>query len=429
MSQLLRRARGVYYGWWLAAASVGISFVGSLNNYGFSVFFLPITRDLGLTRTQASLVFSAARLEGGIEGPIAGWLTDKFGPRSMLIIGNILCGVGFILLGVVVHSFWMLFVVWVLVVSLGFQAGFFTAVVATMNNWFVRHRGKAISLIGSANRAGGFVWTPLLAVIVVNSGWRAGAVFAGIVILVVTLPLSLLFHRSPESRGLRPDGDPVDSEAPREPGIAPQSQPASVDFTIREALRTPTFWYFAAAQFCRMASFGAITVHIIPMLVWKGQSEQGAAFMFSVIPLIGIPMTLVYGVLADRFSKQMVIALSTLVSALGMIFLTFGDNVGFLYLFLALYGVGEAATPVMPALVGDFFGRKSFATLRGIMNAVTVIGPFFAPVYAGWVFDTTQSYLWALVPFFVLKAAAVPLFLFLPKPRLPLAAPQGERAA
>jgi len=60
------------------------------------------------------------------------------------------------------------------------------------------------------------------------------------------------------------------------------------------------------------------------------------------------------------------------------------------------------------------------------MGSVTVIGPFFAPVYAGWVYDTTQSYLWALVPFFVFKAAAVPLFLILRKPKLPVTAERVE---
>ncbi len=418
----------MYYGWWLAAASAIITFAGSLNNYGFSVFFLPITKELGLTRAQTSFVFSAARLEGGIEGPIAGWLTDKLGPRTMLIIGNILCGAGFILLGTVVHSYWMLFIVWVFVASLGFQTGFYTAILAALNSWFVRHRAKAIGLIASANRVGGFVWTPLLAFLVVSQGWRTAAVVAGIAILVITLPLSLPFRRSPESMGLRPDGDPVDGEASNAPGAAPRRQPATVDFTVKQAFKTPAFWLFAAAQMCRMVSFGAITVHMIPILVWKGQSEQAAAYMFSLIPLIGIPMTLAYGVLGDLFSKQKVIALSTVASALGMIALTFGDNVMFLYLFVLLYGVGEAATPLMPALIGDFFGRKSFATLRGIMNSVTVIGPFVAPVYAGWVYDTTDSYLWAMVPFFLFKAVAVPLFLFLPKPRLP-ATPEGVAKA
>jgi len=422
---LVQKTKRVYYGWWLAAASVVIGFAGALNNYGFSVFFLPITKELGLSRAQTSFVFSAARLEGGVEAPIAGWLTDKFGPRIMLLVGNILAGIGFILLGTVVHSYWMLFLVWVFVASLGFQTGFYTALLAAMNLWFVRHRAKAISLISSSNRVGGFIWTPLLAYLVVNEGWRTGAVVAGIAILVITVPLSLLFHRSPESIGLRPDGDSADGATLSTGEVVPRSQPETADFTIKQALKTPTFWLFAIAQFCRMVSFGAITVHMIPILVWKGQGEQSAAYLFSLIPLIGIPMTLVYGVLGDRFSKQRIIAWATLVSAIAMILLSFGNDVWLLYLFVLLYGVGEAVTPLMPALSGEFFGRRSFATIRGIMGSVTVIGPFLAPVYAGWVYDTTQSYLWALVPFFVLKAASVPLFWFLPRPRLPIPAASG----
>ena len=90
VGSLVRRIRTAYYGWYLVAAGVGLGFLGALNNYGFGVFFLPITRELALTRAQTSLVFSAARLEGGLEAPIAGWLTDKLGPRTMLLAGNTL---------------------------------------------------------------------------------------------------------------------------------------------------------------------------------------------------------------------------------------------------------------------------------------------------------------------------------------------------
>ncbi len=55
---------------------------GGLHNYGFTVFFLPISNDLGLNRAETSLAFSLARAQGAIEGPFVGYLIDRFGPQA-----------------------------------------------------------------------------------------------------------------------------------------------------------------------------------------------------------------------------------------------------------------------------------------------------------------------------------------------------------
>ena len=71
---------------------------GGLHNYGFTVFFLPLSQDLGLSRAATSLAFSLARAEGALEGPFVGYLIDRFGPRPMILLATIMCGVGYILL-------------------------------------------------------------------------------------------------------------------------------------------------------------------------------------------------------------------------------------------------------------------------------------------------------------------------------------------
>lgn len=422
--KLVRRVRGVYYGWWLVIASAAIGFFGSLSQYSAAVFFLPISQELSLSRAQTSLVFSASRLEGGVFAPFVGWATDKLGSRSMLLFGNTLAGVGFILLGTLAHGFWSLLFIWVFIMSVGFQTGFFTALVASMNTWFARRRTTAISFISSSNRVGGFVWTPVLAYYVLLHGWRITAVAAGILILVVTLPISLLFRRSPESMGLYPDGakDPINtvrSESSGHGGGAATN--TTTDFTVAQAVQTRAFWQFSAASLCQMASLAAITVHMIPILVWKGLSPQAAANIFSLVPLIGIPMTLVYGQLGDRLSPARVMGVATLVSTIGLAFLTFGHGLWPLYVFVVLHGLGESAGALSIAIVGDFFGRKSFATLQGVRNAIGSPLGFAAPIFAGWVYDQTGSYLGVLVPVFILRMVSVPLFLLLRRPKAPVA--------
>ena len=77
----------LFYGWRMVGLVSALRVLGGgLHNYGFTVFFLPLSQDLGLSRAATSLAFSLARVEGAIEGPFVGYLIDRFGPRPMILI-------------------------------------------------------------------------------------------------------------------------------------------------------------------------------------------------------------------------------------------------------------------------------------------------------------------------------------------------------
>jgi len=202
---------GLYFGWRMIAVSCAIRVLGGgLHAYGLSVFFLPVTHELGLTRTATSLVFSLARAQGAIEGPVAGYCIDRFGPRPVIAIAVALAGIGYLMLAGV-HSYAMLLVVYMGIISLSYQAGFMDATMALANTWFIRKRALAMSITSGSIALGGALLTPLLAYAVHAWGWRTASIAAGIAFLLAGLPLSLLIHRSPESLGLLPDGaTPVD---------------------------------------------------------------------------------------------------------------------------------------------------------------------------------------------------------------------------
>jgi MFS family permease len=111
---VLRSIRSrIFYGWWIVILGSLIQGIeaGILYN-SFTVFFLPLKRDFGVDSATISLLYGAARLEGGLEGPIAGHLIDKFGPRAIIIGGGIMAGVGLILLSTV-HNFWAFFFIFI----------------------------------------------------------------------------------------------------------------------------------------------------------------------------------------------------------------------------------------------------------------------------------------------------------------------------
>ena len=96
--KLRDRLVGLFYGWRMVGVSCAIRLLGGgLHAYGFTVFFLPITQELDLSRAATSLVFSLARAQGAIEGPVAGYCIDRYGPRPVIFVATLLSGVGYML--------------------------------------------------------------------------------------------------------------------------------------------------------------------------------------------------------------------------------------------------------------------------------------------------------------------------------------------
>jgi MFS family permease len=71
------------------------------------------------------------------------------------------------------------------------------------------------------------------------------------------------------------------------------------------------------------------------------------------------------------------------------------------------------------ALIGDFFGRGSYATLRGMMGVGYGAATFLSPIYAGWIFDRTESYNFVLLTFSIIMAFAAFSFAVLSPPASP----------
>lgn len=387
----------VFYGWWIVALAAGSNVLaGGLYVSGLSLYFLPLSRDLGLSRAAVSLAYSLKSLEGGLDAPLVGYLVDRLGPRFMFIAGGLLAGVGFVLLGYT-RDFLSFLFVFLGVLGLGFNFGLGLPLAAMVNHWFVRRRTLALTLTHIGAEIGGAALAPLIALSVVNLGWRPTAIFSGVVILV-TVPLLAVFMRNtPESAGLRPDGEPAVLPLPGN-GQRPEPVVSPEDFGVREALRTLTFWNLAFAIGTRLFSKNALLVHLIPLLVWKGFDEPTAAIFLSLFAMLQVPLRLVAAYVADRWSMTRVSALAALSGAGAVAVLLVGENgwIGTGLLFVLCFALGETGNSPAWAVIGNFFGRSHYASIRGSVSFVQTAISLPAPVLAGWFYDTTESYQLAL---------------------------------
>jgi MFS family permease len=311
-------------------------------------------------------------------------------------------------------------VVFMGLLSVGFQAGFNQATMSAVNYWFYRKRGLAMSIVQTGQAVGGVILFPLVAWAVLTHGWRTAALMSGIMVLCL-LPLVLLIRRTPESMGLLPDG-----ERPRPAPLAssadsmPPFHIDTGDFTPREAIKTSAFWLLAAFHGMRNIPYNGVSVHLVPLLVWKGLDETAAAFIVGLIAFSTILIRPLTGWLGDWWSKQKIGAIGVLIGALGLVVLVCSDGaLWHMALFAVLFSFGDAINSVSWALVGDFFGRKQFASIRGWVGMLQSLVSMPSAVLTGWVYDRTQSYIYVLIPFIAVYALSALVLLRASHPRLP----------
>lgn len=416
------KARGAYYGWWVLASTFVLGVLsGGIFSHSNGVFFGPIKQDLGLSSVQTSLIFSLARAEGSIAGPIVGPLVDRFGARPMIIAGGLIASKGFILLHWV-NSYVVFVVIFVGVVSTGKSAGLGQVLLSAVNRWFVRKRALAMSICIIGFSSGGAVLLPLITLGVHSIGWRDVMLYSGIFMGLIVVPLAAVIRHSPERMGLLPDGMATLAPARAEGGAAPAPY-ETTDFTVRQALRTRSYWILLAATVLRITLWGAISLHAVEMMVWRGMPRETAGFMFSLMFLMSVPLRLGAGILGDRFPLQPLMfggMISAAMAVLAMLLIE--GNVG-IYLFILLMAVEQGGSTLNWVALGNFFGRANFGTLMGIISTCFNVGMLVSPIYAGWIFDRTHSYtgvLFTLLPLYLISAV---LFLVVKKPTIPRPAP------
>ena len=412
----------IYYGWWMVAITSAMAFVASGVFFrGFTIFVPAIRDSLGISQAQTNLIFSLARAEGGLEGPFAGWLIDKFGNRALMVPSLLLTVAGYFVLSLFVHNLLGFALVYLLMVSLGNSIAFQHALFAGINQWFHRRRSLAISILAAVSSLGGLTLVPTLSFIILEWGWQWASFVSGMCYLLVLLPLTYFFRNRPEDMGLLPDGDTRPPTTASPAGRSGRARRLEVrDYTVREALRTSAYWFLMVGAGLRQVATLGILVSIIPILEIKGVGRQEAANLTGLMFGINFFSRLILGYLGDRWPKSLILTATLTMEALGFLCLFYGDWSGpsktLIYLFIFFQGMGDGAGIIVWAAVGEYYGRERFASLRGYITFSHCWALVASPVYAGWVFDHYGNYDWAIGPGGICAAVAALCFLFVKKP-------------
>ena len=414
---LISKARGAFYGWKLVGVCVFMLALMSVAVFqGLGTFLVALERRFEWSRTSLSLAFSLARGESAVLGPIEGWLIDRLGNRRMILIGYLVMAVGFLMFSRV-DSLWQFYLAF-MVITLGSGLGGWLAMISLVNNWFIRQRSLAIATAMSGIHIGGFLLYAL-AYGVDNHGFRWTTFGIGVFLLAIIGPVSMAVRNRPEDIGLLPDGD-RESQARR---LAQSGQGdegvAEPEFTARQALRTGAFWALTVVHLSSSISIVTLSIHLAPKLTDMGFSLSQAALITTGYTLVALPSQFIAGFLADRFSKPIVTFVFLIFQATGILVIALAESAPMAILFAVLYGIGFGGRiPLLPAIRGEYFGRKAFATIMGLSQMPNNIAMIFAPLYAGYLFDLRGSYFVPFATFAVLAYMGAGLMLTVKRPRL-----------
>jgi cyanate permease len=425
-----RSPHRIFFGWWIVIVTGLFSGLGhGVYLYGISALFKPIASELNFSRATTSIATGISRLEGGVQSPLTGWLTDKFGPRWIIFTGICIAATGLLLMNFI-DSLWTYLIVWGILIGTGVNLALTIAVDKTIANWFISRRGLAQGTKFTIISIVAIIALPLITWQVAEYGWRITCMTWGGIIFV-SAPFALLFVRQkrPEYYGLLPDGVKIEpgSEAGTEGmidrGIEYAATFQEVEFTLRQALRTPAYWLLAVAVICQSIIWGGFAVHCIPFLTDIGINETAAGGMMGMMVFFSIPPRFLGGFIADKIAKNrlhFLLAGSFLSQAIGIGVFLLNPSVPMVYVMLILFGFGSGAIPPLYLLMlARYFGRKAYGSIFGILGFLRAPFQFLAPIYAGWVYDTTGSYTAAFLLFTITAVIAIVVLCLIRIPKAP----------
>ncbi|HYE94182.1 MAG TPA: MFS transporter, partial [Terriglobales bacterium] len=390
--------------------------------YAYSVFLVAFLREFGWSRSVVAGAFSMLVVVHGVSGPALGWLVERFGPRAVIASGGALLAVSLVL-AAHISAVWHLYVVIGGLAALGVSAAGWVPSVVLIRAWFPTRVGTALGVSSAGIGVGIFALVPFTQLLIDGYGWRWALRVLAVMVAVWIVPATLLLVRNARP-GLE-HGGPT-AEGPPNPLMSAATGPRR-SWTVRAALRSWRFWTVGFVFFAGSVSTQMLLVHQVAYLVDHGVPALVGATLVGLVGIASIVGKTGWGTMSDRVGREPTYTLAFLcvAASVGALALA-GAYPGTLmpYVYAILIGGGYAVTaPLTPAIASDLFGGPRFPRIFGLLHFTNSLGGAFGAWVAGWIFDVTGSYAFAL-PIAAAFALLAPALLWVVAPRRPNPAPQ-----
>ncbi|MDP6197544.1 MAG: MFS transporter [Porticoccaceae bacterium] len=392
------------YGWKsLLAATIGtMCGIFTLTNYTQGFFVGPVTSEFGWSAPQFFLSYTVLMCSGLLTGPLIGFIAQKVGLRTVGIIGLIGHSLAYVVLSLNNGSLMLWYLSWALVAILG--AGSLPIIwTGVLNNWFTKHRGKAIGITMAGTGLGAFLLPPIVEFLIANHGWRVAYRGIGLGALCISLPIVLaLFKEKPEASMVAET---------QETG----NQVKTWGLTTPEAVRTKQFWILGVVLFLTVIVVAGWLSNFERIMTEQGFERSSIAQIAAVMGLTVILGRLMVGALVDRFWAPGVAACFFLVATLGLLVLIMTQVTLFSALVVAVM-IGLAAgaeLDLLAYLTSKYFGPAHYPAVFGVIIAFFTVGAGLAPPIFGMAAQVFQGYETVLMISVGLLLLSIVLFLSL----------------
>jgi sugar phosphate permease len=384
--------RKPHYAWVVLAITFLVLLTSAAIRATPGVLIVPLEQEFGWSRATISFAISINLLLYGLIGPFAAGFVNRYGPRRVMAVSAFLIGLGALATIAMKHP-WQLIALWGVVVGAGTGIIAIVLGATVVQRWFYLHRGLALGLLTASSATGQLLFLPLLAQVVVSSGWRWAVVVVGVVALAVAPITFFVMRDRPQDKGLNPLGLPdtetVPAPATGNPFVAAMS-------ALRDASHSREFWILAGSFFvCGVSTNGLVGTHLIPACMDHGIPEVQAAGLLAVMGIFDLVGTTGSGWLSDRFDNRLLLLMYYGLRGLALLYLPYGfvsEGHG-LSIFAVFYGLDWIATvPPTVALVTQRFGREKGLVAFGWIFSVHQLGGAAAAWAAGVVRDGAGTY-------------------------------------
>jgi MFS family permease len=382
--------------WSIVAAGAVITCVAIGVIFSLAVFLEPMSASTGWSRAGISSAMTLAFLSMGVAGFGWGALSDRYGPRLVVLAGTVLLGLSTVLASRATSllEFQLLFGV-----MMGIAAGsFFAPVISTTASWFDRHRSLAVSLVSAGMGVAPMTISPLAAWLVTEYDWRSAQLFIGIGAWVVLLPAVRFIRAAPAA------------------SVAAGGRAEAPPMAVGQALRSRAFLVLGATFFACCAAHSGPIFHTVSYAIGCGLPTFAAVTIYSMEGAAGLGGRLLFGVLADRLGAKRVLVAGLVIQAFAAASYLLVNQLGGFYAVAIVFGLAYGGVmPLYAVLARDYFGGRILGTVLGAATMLSSLGMALGPVLGGWLYDRYGSYAWMYIGSMAVGLGAVAIALTFPR--------------
>jgi MFS family permease len=378
-----------YYGW-VHVFIAALAMVGTLpgRTQGLGLITESLLRDLQIDRVHFARINLWATLIGALFSIGVGRFIDRFGSRIVLTI--VAVSLAFVVLGMsAVGGVAAIAILITLTRGLG-QSALSVVSITMVGQWFVRRLNLAMAVYTIALSIGFMVAFPLIGSIVLANGWRWAWWIVGVALLVGLAPLALLLvRRSPESLSIDPDGESqAQIHTPSDAG-----ENITRDYTLSEALSTPSFWVFGVSSAVYGLIASGIALFNESILAERRFDASTYHRSLVIVALTSLVGNFLGGWIASKWKMNRLLALAMVLLAGSLAALPHVSTQAHVAIYAAVMGLaGGFVIVIFFSYWSAAYGRKHLGKIQGVAQSLTVIASALGPLLLAETVSRTGSY-------------------------------------